>query len=78
MNFQTTEQAYFYIRVQGELDVNRSPDLCSMAIWPVKDSRGFPETLLGGELHDQAALMIVLNSLYEMGLPVIFVAKVDR
>jgi hypothetical protein len=77
MTLQATEQAYFYIRVQGELDENRSRDFCGMAIWPVKDSRGLPETLLGGELHDQATLMIVLKSLYEMGLPVIFLAKVD-
>jgi hypothetical protein len=78
MTFQAAEQAYFYIRVQGELDENRSCDLCGLAIWPVNDSQGLPETLLGGKLHDQAALMMVLNSLYEMGLPVIFVAKVDR
>ena len=73
---QTNEQATYHIRIQGHLDVSWSDNLSGMAISPVGEQEGLQETLLTGELADQAALMGVLNTLYDMGFALISVTKV--
>jgi hypothetical protein len=42
-----------------------------MAITAENNARGSPVTILVGHLTDQAALVGVLNSLYELHLPIL-------
>jgi hypothetical protein len=78
MVLQADERATYHIRIQGRLDESWSDHLSGMAISPMPEQEGSRETLLSGELADQAALMGVLNTLYDMGFPLISVVKVVR
>lgn len=51
--------------------------LGGMAIQIKSGETKFPITILNGELRDQAALAGVLNSLYELHLPVISVERLN-
>jgi len=65
--------ATYQIRVQGRVDPNWSDLLAGMAIF-LTISEGNPQvTTLEGELKDQTALAGVLNTLYELHLPVLSV-----
>jgi hypothetical protein len=44
-----------------------------MVIRPSSDDQGSPATTLEGEINDQSALAGVLNTLYELHLPVLSV-----
>ncbi len=74
----TDERAIYHIRILGRLDESWSDNLSGMAILPVPDTGSRRETLLAGELAGQSALMGVLNTLYDMGFPLIFVVKVAQ
>lgn len=63
--------ATYRIRVQGSLDRTWSDRLGGMAITAENNARGSPVTILVGHLTDQAALVGVLNSLYELHLPIL-------
>lgn len=76
MVLQTDERAFYHIRILGHLDESWSDNLSGMSISPVPGTTGSQETLLVGELADQAALMGVLNTLYDMGFSLISVEKV--
>jgi hypothetical protein len=65
--------AIYEIRVQGRIDPNWSDRLDGMAISLAISDANPPVTTLVGELNDQAALLGVLNSLYELHLPVLSV-----
>lgn len=65
--------AIYRIKVVGELDISWSDRVEGMNITEVSDSSGKFETILVGRLADQAALSGVLNTLYELHLPVISV-----
>ena len=65
--------AIYQICVQGIIDPNWSDRLAGMTIRQVADEASPPFTILDGELSDQAALLGVLNSLYELHLPVLSV-----
>jgi hypothetical protein len=65
--------ASYQICVQGQIDPSWSDRLGGMAIFPDKVETGPPATTLVGELSDQAALAGVLNTLYELHLPVLSV-----
>jgi hypothetical protein len=72
---QADEAAFYHIRIRGNLDQSWSDHLSGMKIVPVPKTAGPQETLLAGELADQAALIGVLNTLYDMGFSLISVVK---
>ena len=63
----------YRIRVQGWVDPSWSDRLEGMTISLIMVKDGPSITMLEGELSDQAALAGVLNTLYELHLPVILV-----
>jgi len=66
--------ASYRICVRGRITSNRVDWFQGMSVRPLAAQSGEPEsTQLEGELHDQAALAGVLNTLYDMHLPVISV-----
>jgi hypothetical protein len=65
--------AIYRIEVLGQLDPNMSDYFEGMAISQTSGATDFSITTLEGELCDQAALAGVLNTLYEMHLPLISV-----
>jgi hypothetical protein len=65
--------ANYQIRVQGMIDPNWSDLLQGMTIGVTKEEGGASITTLEGELSDQTALAGVLNTIYELHLPVLSV-----
>lgn len=66
--------ATYRIQVQGLLDETWSDRLGGMAITTTSDPNGSPVTILSGRLRDQAALLGVLNALYDpLHLPLLSV-----
>ena len=63
--------ATYRIIVQGELDLDMGPRLAGMSISRRESDDGETESILVGRLPDQAALSSVLNSLYDLQLPVV-------
>jgi len=63
--------AIYRIRVRGRLESSWSDRFGGMQITATHGTDGQPETILVGLLADQAALSGVLNSLYELHLPVL-------
>ena len=69
--------ATYQITVQGRIDPTWSDRLEGMAIWMTTLEAGSPVTTLEGELSDQAALVGVLNTIYELHLPVLSVKRLE-
>jgi hypothetical protein len=70
--------AHYQIVVQGRIDATWSDRLEGMKTCLAAETRDSPvTTALEGELCDQAALAGVLNTLYEMHLPVISVKRLS-
>ena len=67
--------ATYQIRVQGKISPPWSDRLEGMRISQDVQGDGSLITTLEGELSDQAALVGVLNSLYELHLTVLFVDR---
>jgi hypothetical protein len=65
----------YRIRVQGQLSASWSSRLSSMVITIRQPTSQPPVTTLTGEVRDQAALLGVLNALYDLGCPLL---KVER
>ena len=65
--------AVYRIRVCGHLEATWSDRLEGMEICEARGLDGEMETTLAGRLADQAALSGVLNTLYELHLPVLSV-----
>jgi hypothetical protein len=65
--------ATYQIMVQGRVDPDWSDLMAGMAICLTMSESNPPVTTLQGELSDQTALLGVLNSLYELHLPVLSV-----
>jgi hypothetical protein len=65
--------ATYQIRVQGRVDPDWDDRMAGMAISLVISQENPPVTTLEGELSDQAALAGVLNTLYELHLPILLV-----
>ena len=65
--------AIYKISVQGRIDPNWSDRMAGMKIRNSLDQTNPPITTLEGEVTDQAGLLGVLNSLYELHLPIISV-----
>jgi len=70
--------ATYQIIVQGAIDSSWTSRLASMNITERRSENGEVETLLVGRLADQAALSSVLNSLYELHLPVVSAECLDK
>ena len=68
----------YRIRVQGRLDETWTDRLGGMAITSTTTEEKLPVTLLVGPLIDQAALSGVLNTLYELHLPLLSVENLDE
>jgi hypothetical protein len=65
--------ATYQINVQGRIDPNWSDRMAGLEICNSLDKTNPPITTLEGEVTDQAGLLGVLNSLYELHLPIISV-----
>jgi len=65
--------ATYRICVQGHLDEKWSDYVQGMSISTEYDDSQNPVTTLAGQLLDQAALMGVLNALYDCHLPILSV-----
>jgi hypothetical protein len=63
----------YRIRVKGFLDETWSERLADMTIRSSRQGSQAPVTTLVGELRDQAELSGVLNTLYELHLPLLSV-----
>ena len=63
--------ADYRICVRGRVDATWSDRLGGMRVLESQDVDGGVETVLVGRLADQAALSGVLNTLYELHLPVL-------
>ncbi len=72
------EPAIYEIRVRGHLEEKWSDQLGGLQITATRGPEGQAETLVVGRLVDQAALAGVLNTLYELHLPIVSVECVDR
>ena len=69
--------ASYRIRVQGRLDSTWSDRLGGMAI--ISDMAAKPSvTIIEGDVVDQAELSGVLNTLYELHLPLLSVENLDE
>ncbi len=62
----------YTIQVQGRLDLSWSDQLGGMRI-TVSGTGRHAVTMLAGRLADQAALLGVLNALYDLGFPLLSV-----
>jgi hypothetical protein len=69
------EPAVYQIRIHGNLAKTWSDRLSGMAISTEPGLESQLETILVGELADQAALMGVLNALYNLGFTLIYVYR---
>ena len=76
--FKIETPATYRIRVQGRLDQSWSDQLNGMAITQAETSDKLPVTILIGHLKDQAALSGVLNTLYELHLPLLSVENLEE
>jgi hypothetical protein len=65
--------AAYQIKVQGRIDPEWSDRMAGMKIRSSLEQKNPPITTLEGEVSDQAALLGVLNSLYELHLPIVSV-----
>ena len=72
-DFKLWTEATYRIKVQGYLDESRSEYLSGMAITSSSQGDQGVVTILVGRLRDQAELAGVLNTLYELHLPILSV-----
>jgi hypothetical protein len=68
--------AFYRIQVQGRIPGEWSERLEGMSISQCQSQAGERVSTLEGELADQAALAGVLNSVYELHLPILLVEYV--
>ncbi len=72
------EPAIYEIKVVGELDISWSKRLEGVNITKIERPDGEIRSVLVGRLGGQAALTGVINTLYNLRLPVISVNCLDR
>lgn len=65
--------AVYKILIQGYLDESWSERMNGVAIQLQSQPNEAPVTVLSGEFQDQAALAGVLNTLYDLGMPLLSV-----
>ena len=71
------EPATYKISILGTLDKNWSDYFGGMTIEHTLALQQYPMTMLTGILADQAALVGIINSLYDLGCPIITVECVE-
>jgi hypothetical protein len=71
------EPAVYRIRIQGILDKNWSDYCGGMTIEHEGDPKRYAMTILMGRVADQSALIGVLNSLYDIGYPILSVEYLE-
>ena len=76
-NNSSFEPALYRISILGSLDVNWSDYCGGMTIEHECDPKRYTMTTLTGRLVDQSALLGVLNSLHDIGYPIISVECVE-
>jgi hypothetical protein len=69
--------ARYRISIQGTLDKNWSKSCGGLTIEHENDLKRGAMTILAGRLADQSALIGVLNSLYDMGCPILSVEYME-
>ena len=69
--------AVYRIKIQGILDKNLSDYYSGMTIEQEGDSKLQAMAILMGTLADQSALIGVLNSLHDMGYPILSVEYLE-
>ncbi len=67
----------YRILVHGALDAGWSHRLGGMTVSVAQAADGAPTTTLIGELADQSALVGVLNTLHDFGIPLVAVERID-
>jgi hypothetical protein len=67
----------YRIRVGGALDPSWSDRLGGLHIAHLPGAQGVAETLLEGRLEDQAALAGVLNTLFELMVPILSAERLE-
>ena len=67
----------YQMTVQGYLDERRSDWFDGMAIEPQVDAEGMRVTRLTGEVVDQAALLGLLRKLYDLGLSLLSIERIE-
>ena len=72
-----TSPAYYRIHVKGFLDESWSDRLNGLSINNQMSLAGAPVAELTGKVRDQAELLGVLGSIYEMHLPLLSVEVID-
>jgi hypothetical protein len=75
--FALATSADYRITAQGWLDESWSDRLAGMHIKVIIPEDKIPVIILLGHLQDQAELLGVLNSLYELRLPIISVETIS-
>lgn len=70
-------QAAYKIRVQGDLSERWSNRMGGAEIKVVSQSGEAPVTELTGDFMDQAALIGVVNTLYDLQLPLLSIKCID-
>jgi len=70
--------ATYRIVVQGGLDTDWSDRLAGMTIHTTSREHGAPHTTLMGAIRDQAQLSGVLDTLYDLHLPILNVEKLKE
>ncbi len=73
--FAFDQPSIYSIWVEGYIDPKRSGWLAGMEVQPSRWEDGMQVTLLRGELSDQAALVGLLNGLYQMHFIVLKVLR---
>jgi hypothetical protein len=71
------EPATYRISIMGTLDKQWSDYCGGMSIEHQSSLDQYPVTILTGQLTDQSALVGVINSLYDLGCPIISVECVE-
>ena len=67
----------YQVTVQGYLDERRADWFDGMAIEPQVDAEGMSVTRLTGEVVDQAALHGLLRKLYDLGLSLLSIKRIE-
>jgi hypothetical protein len=67
--------AFYKIRIQGYLHESWADRMGGVTIGVESRPDGAPVTVLTGQFQDQAALVGVLNTLYDLGLPLLSVER---
>ena len=67
----------YQVTVQGYLDKSRADWFDGMVIEPQVDTEGMSVTWLTGEVVDQAALLGLLRRLYDLGLSLLSIKRIE-